>query len=152
MLGAGFLHMLVDASDDLATMEEFGSTTYLPHLLCVGGILIPFALEKGGLLCCSPAEDDSMRDVDPVRCGWRAGALAVCATSHTDDCAAAQLHHPDGRHRSNSVAHSIGLDSRSQMHTSLAAMKRRLRRTESDYGAVEGMFVLMLAAVRRRNS
>ena len=48
MLGAGFLHMLVDASDDLSTLEVFNSTTFLPHLLSVVGILIPFALEKSG--------------------------------------------------------------------------------------------------------
>ena len=48
MLGAGFLHMLVDATDDLSTLEVFNSTTFLPHLLSVVGILIPFALEKSG--------------------------------------------------------------------------------------------------------
>lgn len=78
MLGAGFLHMLVDATDDLSTLRVFNSTTFLPHLLSVVGILIPFALEKSGeLRACAVASR-------------RASRVTMAGTIRTQACCAAK--------------------------------------------------------------
>lgn len=56
MLGAGFLHMLVDASTDLRDVDFFGTDpAFLPSVLALCGILIPFFLEKVVAAQCEPA-------------------------------------------------------------------------------------------------